>query len=142
MAESILLNASEYFVEGSGVMPQVTATIRDLGTFEALFFAFLVFVAAVAVHELAHWFSILKHRPDAVIIVRRRGIGFILQTGVESDYEGLTSEQKTKIYAYGVLAGLVPIAIATAIHPIYILVLPGYAVGCYRDVQLIVRESK
>jgi len=143
MVTNLTLNVSDYFVERTGqALPQITATVKDLGTFEALFFAFLVFVASVVIHEFAHWVVMLKYRPNAVILIKRRGIGFILQTGVEEDYFGLTKDQKLAIYVSGVGLGLLPILIAGMIHPLYYLVLPAYVVGTYKDMQLIFRELR
>jgi len=143
MVTNLTLNVSDYFMERTGqALPQITATVKDLGTFEALFFAFLVFVACVIVHEFAHWIVMLRYRPDTVIVIRRRGIGFILQTGFEEDYVGLSKDQKLTIYIAGVIAGFIPICLAGFIHPLYFLVFPAYVVGTYRDMQLIVRTVR
>lgn len=140
---NLTVNASEYFGLSNGqTLPQITATVKDLGTFEALYFSFLIFVACVVVHELAHWIVLLKHNPDAVITIKRRGIGLVLQTGVEEDYAKLTKENKLTLYFVGIFAGLLPIGLASVVHPLYWLVLPAYFVGTYRDWELVFIELR
>lgn len=135
---NITLNSSEYLTNRMGAeLPTITATVRDVGTFEALYFAFAIWALSVVIHELGHWFYMLKHKPDSKIIISRAGVGIRLQTGVEDDYKTLTADQRIGLYLTGIIAGLIPILIAGAIHPIYYLILPAYIVGTYRDMQLI-----
>lgn len=138
MNNSLILNASDYFVTRTGQeLPQLSATMRDLGTGEALYFAFLIWVCAVVVHELSHWIMMSRYRKGVKVIIQRVNFGITLQTGVESDYKGLTSDQKANIYLAGIIGGLIPIILAAYFHPLYLLVLPAYITGTYRDWQLL-----
>lgn len=138
MTEAIL-NASGLIYNrfGEEYVPSVVATVHDLGTYEALYFAFLIWVCAVVVHEFAHWLYLLSINPNAQILIKRKGIGIQLQTGTEEDYVNLTKEQRVSLYLAGILGGLVPIIMASWVHSLYLLVLPAYVVGTFRDMQLI-----
>jgi hypothetical protein len=138
MANEILLNASDYFTNTQGV---ITATIRDIGYFEGLYFAFLVWVAAVVTHELGHWIALLSHNPRAKMIVLSKGLGIQLQTGEQADYDLLAKHDKINIYLAGILGGFFPIILAGMIHPLYYLVIPAYVVGMTKDFKLIWRLS-
>lgn len=144
MSGEILLNASDlgiYSRQGSE-LPQITATIRDLGTGEAMYFAFLIWAFAVVLHELAHWIYLMRFNKEAKITIVRKGIGIQLMTGEETDYEKLTKDEKITLYLCGIGAGLVPIILAGFIHPIYLLVLPAYITGCVPDFKLIISNIK
>ena len=140
---NITLNASEYVTTSYGqALPEITATIRDLGAGEAFFFSLLVLLASVVLHELGHWIALLKHNKGAKIYVKRVNYGLQLQTGTEADYMILEKNEKINLYLSGIVAGLIPIGIASLIHPIYALVLPGYIVGCVNDFKLIWYQLK
>lgn len=140
---TILLNASDYiYYNGASIggQSQITATIRDIGTGEALYFAFIIWMAAVVFHEFGHWLYMLTKNPNAKMIITRAGRGLKLQTGEETDYNNLTTEEKNVLYLTGIATGFIPIFIAGIIHPLYWLVIPAYIVGTYRDMELIVRN--
>lgn len=143
MASNITLNASDYlYSTGSLGQSEITATIRDIGTVEALYFAFIIWVASVVFHEFGHWLYMLHKKPDAKMIITRAGRGLKLQTGEEADYLALTTDEKNSLYVVGIVTGFIPIFIAGMIHPLYWLVLPAYIVGTYRDFELIVRNLR
>lgn len=110
-----------------------TVYIDQTGVFEALFFSLTVFALSVIVHELAHWLYLRKFNPNAKITVVAVRKGIQLRTGEESDYVNLSRDEKATLYFYGIVAGIFPIVIAGMIHPVYLLTLPGYVVGCYSD---------
>lgn len=140
---NVTLNASDFlYSTHGGPLPEVSATIRDIGTSEALFFAFVLWWFAVCAHELGHWFYLLTKNKDAVMIVKRYGIGIALQTGTEADYAKLTKEEKITLYLSGIVAGFAPIVVGGLIHPIYFLIIPAYVVGTYRDMELIWQTIK
>lgn len=138
MNTTLILNSSEYLTSRYGQqLPEIVATVRDLGSGEAMFFSFCLFVTAVVFHELGHWIAILTKNKNARITVIRKGYGIQLRTGCEQDYLEMDRESKALLYVLGIALGLIPIGIAMLIHPIYSLVIPAYIVGCMNDFKLL-----
>jgi len=135
---NLIINESDLvYLRQGGQMPEIVTTIHQLGIFEAFFFSFLVYIVAVVCHELGHWFIMLRYNPNAKIYIKRKGIGLQLQTGTEQDYVILEKQEKLALYTFGIIGGLFPIILAGFVHDLYLLVLPAYFVGTYRDFQLI-----
>ena len=113
-------------------------TNYTLGYGEALFFSLCILLVAAIFHEFGHYLYTKNFNKDAKIeLFVDKGIR--IRTG---PIYKLNKERLRIMYFYGIFAGFIPIIIASTIHQFYILIIPAYIVGCFKDIQEIYRLRK
>lgn len=141
----ITTNLSSIGVEiiNKGIEPvNVYVTTKTIGYLEGFVFSFCIYMTAILFHEYGHYLLLRKHCPQTKIYAYMIGWLPYVHTGIQEDYNNLTSKQKIEVYAAGIIIGLVPIFLAGLVAPLYWVLFGPYIVGALTDMKMIWRNMQ